>query len=101
MASKAIEAAIRAREARDTLTLFWSERGEVCCASRALSRIRHVAMAEVVADDRRRSAEWTAFLDAHRVRGLRIGGGDGRETEVSLGRNGRKRLRVIGMLVEP
>ena len=35
MASKAIEAAIRAREVRDTLTLFWSERGEVCCATHA------------------------------------------------------------------
>ena len=35
MTSKAMEVAKQAREARDTSTLFWSERGEVCCALHA------------------------------------------------------------------
>ena len=35
MANKAMEVAKQAREARDTSTLFWSERGEVTCATHA------------------------------------------------------------------
>ena len=35
MTNKAMALSQKAREARDTSTLFWSERGEVCCALHA------------------------------------------------------------------
>jgi len=65
MPSKAMEIAKQAREAKDTSTLFWSERGEVCCALHA----------PYPGTDTWRWERWQLMIDAEKGEWARLLGG--------------------------